>query len=101
VPPWYSFVGSESNWFGPGGNPTPSIDLSGLNGSIPDNVSYGGAIYNLSNAASQFGLEKTSFGQGNTVPWVIYACSKVRIPWPGVYVSGTPGGPHYAKIDPK
>jgi hypothetical protein len=99
--PWFSAVNSDDNWFQPGGGPAPSIDLSGLNGSIPDSVSYHGSVDNLASAASNFNLEKTSFGLGNTVPWAIYSCLKVKFPWPGVNVSGTPGEPNYPKIDPK
>lgn len=101
APPWFSAVNSNANWFAPGGGPAPSIDLSGLNGSIPDSFSYSGTVSNLAGAASAFNLEKTSFGQGNTVPWAIYACLKAKFPWPAVNVSGTPGTPHYPKIDPK
>ena len=99
VPPWFSSVNSSANWFAPDGNPAPSIDLSGLNGSIPDSVSYHGSVSNLANAASSFNLEKTSFGNGDTVPWAIYSCAKVKFPWPGVNVTGTPGKPNYPKFD--
>src|SRR5665213_2220070 len=101
TPPWFWAVNSDDNWFIYGGNPAPSIDLSGLNGSIPDSISFGGSVTDLAGAASSFDLEKTSFGLGNTVPWTIYACAKVKFPWPAVNVSGTPGAPHYPKIDPK
>jgi hypothetical protein len=101
VPPWFSAVISDSNWYGTAGNPAPNIDLSGLAGALPERVSYNGTAYNLGTTVSQFDSEKTSFGGGNTVPWAIYSCKLVKFPWPAVYVSGTPGAPNYPRVDPK
>jgi hypothetical protein len=76
VPPYLSFVGASSDWFGKDGLPAPDIDLASVIGAIIP-----GEYSSLFSAgASLAGNTYSSFGGDNTIPWSVYSCPVLAIP---------------------
>ena len=99
---WPDDVLSEGNWYGPSGNPAPSLDLGSLVANVlPGSIPYEGSAYNVSGLGGMIATQRLTFGDGNTVPWAMWSCLKVKFPATAVDVSGTPGAPNFPKFDPK
>jgi hypothetical protein len=101
VPPWFFGVIAKGDWFGPGGKPAPDIDISSFVGAaIPAKIPYQGTAFNISGVGMLIDEENGNFGSGDTVPWAVYSCAKLKYPFPltAVAVDGTPNGLNYRKI---
>jgi hypothetical protein len=98
VPPWLTGVNADDDWFGPLPGPAPDIDLASVVGlAIPSSIPYAGDAFNLSGIGNLIDEESPDLGNGNSVPWAIYSCAKLPVPFPvtSVAVNGTPPAPHF------
>jgi hypothetical protein len=102
VPPWLTGVNANDDWFGPTGPPAPDIDLASFIGAeIPGSIPFSGTAFNLSGVGNLIDVENPLYGGPNTVPWAIYSCAAIKVPFPltAVAVNGTPGAPNFASFD--
>ena len=102
VPPWLTGVSANNDWFGPGGRPAPDIDLASfVEAVIPAKIPYQGTAFNISGVSNLINEEHLNFGKPNTVPWAIYSCAQLKIPFPlsAVAVDGTPHASNYPSVE--